>query len=500
MMPGPSATFHLSTAALLRRRATEIVVILALLGYGVFLGTKGCIAPSGADSSGYFNMARLLMEGRAYDMPREIEELPIQALPPFTYCPLGFVPTVKEGQLTPTYPIGLPLLLGLSVLVAGWTAGPQALFVLHAIAGVVLTYLLARRAGIGVPAAMLGAAALALSPLHLLFSMQTMSDVPALTWCAAALWFALRGGNSAAFTSGVCMGMSVLIRPANALMLIPMLIALGPIPRRWLWLALGGLPFAIGLGWFNHAVYGDAFMTGYGSVSQYFGTDWAIASLRNYALWLPVSFSPLVLCALASPWMRPLESRVWWTHASWVFLVFGFYVFYYFTHREWWYLRFLLPAIPSLIVLATTTAEKFVMGLARIPVRRTVVPLAALMLVFNSVYWWRKLDMGNTGPSVRVYGDLQTLVRENVPARGVVLTMEASGALFFSLPHTLVRWDAIDDAWPRVQEAAQRAKRPIYAALFTFEDEQQFRTKTPGNWHKIAQKGYSTLWLREPPP
>jgi hypothetical protein len=379
----------------------------------------------------------------------------------------------------------------------GGDFGTTLLLLVHGVGLVAVAYLLARNLGGSVTAAMLAALALAGSPLVLMFGRQAFSDVPAATWSAAALLLALSRRGGTALAAGICASVALLIRPTNALLALPLLLALGG-PRRQLQCAIGGLPIAVGFLVFNASAYGGPFVTGYGDLGEYLSPRWAGTTLWHYARWIPVVATPLVLLALAVPAARVRDHLAAWTHVTWIAVLGGFYAFYYFTHREWWYLRFLLPALPSLLALAAVGGA----GLVRRMRFTAAAPLAAALslavILGNTHYWWKNFNLSNTGPSVRVYASLAELVRRHVPERGVVLTAEASGSLFYRLPHVLVRWDAIDRAWPGVRTAAESAGRPVYAALFTFEDEARFRAAAPGDWQLVAREGYATLWRLSP--
>ena len=59
---------------------------------------------------------------------------------------------------------------------------------------------------------------------------------------------------------------------------------------------------------------------------------------------------------------RPLGARLRWAAAgllaAWGLVYPTFYLFYSLTHDEWWYLRFLLPAAPPLLVAAVLATRR----------------------------------------------------------------------------------------------------------------------------------------------
>lgn len=484
-------------SALLRTHAGTWIALALLATYAVMLGRLTVVTAGGSDSSGYFNVARELSRGELRVPPRELPGLPMAALPPYAYVPLGYVPDIAQAQLTPTYPAGLPLLYLASAGLAGWETGPFLVLFLHALAGVVVTYLLARASGLAPPLAALGATAVAASPLHLMFSVHGMSDVPAMVWCALALLGAMRGGRCAAVGAGFALGLAVLIRPTNLLLGLPLLLAFGRDWRRLLLCGAGGLPAAIFLGWYNVQAYGAALTTGYGDVSTAFGFTWVGASLRNYAHWLPLLFSPLLLFAAATPWVESGRRHAVLVHAVWVLTLGIFYSTYYHTQETWWYLRFLLPACPSLVILAALGASRLS---ERLGPRMQAIAWAAafLLIVLNGRHWSLSLGAHLAGRHERIYPAALALIEREVPARSVVLCMQVSGMLHFATDHTIVRWEQVPGVWPEVKTAATAAGRPVYAALFSYEVQDGFAQRVPGPWRKIAEHEVFSLWQLDP--
>lgn len=473
--------------------------LAALLAYAVFLWQHAVVVPGGSDSSGYFNAARALTEGRVQMAPRELPGLPMAELPSFAYTPLGFVPRADIPALIPSYPVGLPALFAAAASVLGWQFGPALVLWLHAVGGVGLVFLLARTSGLARVTAGLGAVAIAVSPLTVMLSLQAMSDVPAMFWCALALHSALHGGRRVALLAGGAIGMAVLIRPTNALVVLPVLVAFGADWRRWLLGGLGGLPAAAFLGWHNWQAYGAILATGYGDVRSAFGFTWLGTTLWNYARWVPVLLSPLVLLAPAALGVRQELRRPALVHAIWVALLGGFYSAYYHTHEAWWYLRFVLPAFPSLVILAALGAERLSVD-TRVEARRIAWMACLVLLVLNGLYWCRHLGAHHAGLDERAYPEAIGTIRREVPADGVVLAMQLSGAIYHSTDLTIIRWDQLEGQWPRVRAATAQTGRPVYAALFAFELEQGFAEKAPGNWTKVAESGTFTLWHLSPGP
>ncbi|MDP2137335.1 MAG: glycosyltransferase family 39 protein [Candidatus Didemnitutus sp.] len=480
------------------RNLSPWLATVALAGYALFAWNNAGIVPGGADTSGYFNLARLLSQGATHVAPRSIEGLPLNTVPFHSYTPLGFHPTKDRTALVPTYPLGLPVFFAASAKLFGWSIGPLLVMVLHAVAGIGLVYLLAREAGLSSGLAALGALALAVSPLYVQFLVQAMSDVPALVWCAAALWCAFRTSRWSALGCGAALGIAVLVRPTNLLIMLPIALVLGRAWRRWLLVGLGGVPFAALLFQFNHLAYGQAFASGYGQVKMLFSFEWVGLTLAHYAQWLPVVLSPLVLAVLGLPWIWRRAHQPVLVHATSVFVFLGFYAFYFHTHETWWYLRFVLPAFPSLIVLMLLVGRHWLERLPSGNWQRTAWMLGTLVIALNGWAWSRHFNAVGIGRGEMIYARLIEPMRHEVPSNAVIVTMQASGALFYSTDYVLLRWDMIEQAWPQLRDGARAAGRPIYALLWEYELKGALADRVPGKWRKISELAPGSLWRLDP--
>lgn len=327
-------------------------MFVLLASYIIFLAWRNGACAGGSDSSGYLNHARLLASGNVQTAPREVPGLSFDSLPDYAYTPLGFKATADRTRLFPTYPPGLSMLCAVIAPLTGWDLAAPAIIILHAVLGLTLVYTLGRELGLSPFEAYAPVLLLACSPLYLHYSLQLMSDMPSLVWVTASVWAALRsrrtGQTGWAATAGAAFAVSVLIRPANILALFPAIVALGGPSRHWLAFIAGGMPGAIFSFLHNHAAFGTYLGTGYGNVSSLFSSKHVFPALWHYGKWIPVVISPLAVGALALPWLKPTPaSRVL---IVWIAAYLGFYATYYHTHETWWYLRFILPAAPALLI------------------------------------------------------------------------------------------------------------------------------------------------------
>jgi hypothetical protein len=479
--------------------------VLALLLYAWLLTRYMGAYAGGSDSSGYLNNARLLSEGRLIAPLRLLPGLAPDTLPPYTHVPLGFIPNADHVTMTPTYPMGLPLLIMAAAKITGWNLAPALVMGLHALLGLWLVYRLGRECGLEKGWVWLGVLMLAFSPLYLFMSLQVMSDVPAMVWATAAVLCAWKSRQAPwlALVAGMALSLAVLLRPSNMLGFVPVGIAVGFAVRRWLLLILGGLPGAIFLGIINHAAYGRIFTTGYGYVDPVFSRAYVPATLVHYALWLPVLLTPLVLLSLAFPFLRHRQPLLAALLAAWGLAYPFFYLFYSHTHDDWWYLRFLLPAFPPLIVATLLVARALAARFNFTPRSWWLAP-AALAVIVQGTGWSRYLHALSIGHGEKVYPETAAWLQAHLPANAVVASMQASGALFYYTDYPLVRWDMMSPAeFQRIAAVCALAGRPLYACLYPFEiDDAEwsaFPKHLAGHWTQIGTVRHVSIWRYDSP-
>jgi 4-amino-4-deoxy-L-arabinose transferase-like glycosyltransferase len=500
-----------------------VIAAVAFLLYAALLIAKVNACAAGSDSSGYMNHARLLGMGRLHSSPRELPGLNAAHFSEFLYTPLGFVP--QSGTLVPSYPVGLPLMIVAAHWVAGWNHAGDAVIVVHSLAALLLLFALGRGLGLSERACLLATIVLAASPLFLDFSLQAMSDVPALAWTSATalcLWLARRRIGWSV-PAGFIFGISVLLRPNNVLMLAPAMVAWWPrwsaasaraltsaqalhpvapnlgmldLARRIIGFGLGGLPAAAGFALHSHAAYGHWLTTGYGDASSLFQPAVIPLTLRHYAQWMPVSFSAGVWLFLLLP-LALWRSREAAFLFVWGLAYLGFYVSYFHTHEAWWYLRFVLPAAPAYLLGAIWMAQ-WIWRFATRAVgrridsapnaRRLLCALALVGIVGNELKWDRQFQVLAVGHGEGSYSKTIDWLHRHAPANSVLEVMQASGAAFYYSDFIALRWDQMTAAtFPEVAAAAAREGRAIYAPLFPFETEPALKKRMPGIWTPVGQ-------------
>lgn len=467
-----------------------------LLGYGAFLASHASRAAAAADSSGYLNHARALVAGEIARPIRVVAALGLADVPAHVVLPLGFAAGRTPGTMVPSYPPGLPLHIAGAAAVLGWERGPFAVAPLFAALGLAAFWWLARELGLRPSEALAGILVLALHPVYVLFGLVPMSDVPATAWATLAVAAALRTRRSSAWAllAGAAFAASCLVRPSNALLLLPLAFALPPGLAVWTRFALGAIPGFAFLGWFNAQAYGHPLRTGYGELTEGF----AFASVRqrfdHYTHWLGKTFTPLVPLA----WLGVAASRDrgWRDRlllVSWFSAFFAFYCVYR-HHDAWWYLRFLLPAFPALVIGAILALRPLWGCLElrlRVPrlgrISGNLLPLVALAAVLG-----REASVGRRqavlaiGQDEAVYPNASRYVSEHLPPRSVVLSFLMSGALEYYTDLPQLRFDLLERRLARqiLRRAQERGYR-FYALVHPAERE-VFFGRNLGSWREVA--------------
>jgi hypothetical protein len=497
----PAAGRHLTAAVrvgMLRVPWLRVALTVAVVAYAVFLWRHVGAYAGGSDASGYLHSARLISQGQ-FTTPIRVQDDAARRAHPGLVTPLGFRIN-HAGALTPTYPIGLPLLIAAAATVSGWQAAADVTMVWSTLAGVILVFLLARECGLTTQVSAMASLVLATSPLYLFHSLQLMSDTPALAWATAAVLLAWRSRRRAAWAvaAGAAVSLAVLVRPTNILLLVPVAMCLGLSPRRWLLLAAGSAPGAGMLAAHNLAAHGVLLATGYVEPAALFSPANVLPSLRNY-LWLPVMLTPIGLLAAGIPAFRdraPLLIRVLAVWAA-VFLV-G-YAFYLHTRDGWWFLRFLLPAFPPLIVAAFWVGTRIVeplVGTWRPAVARLAPAVLTLSIATHNVWWSHHFGVVDAGRLERKYLEVAEWTRVHVPRQAAVLAMQGSGALFYYTDFPVLRWDFVDPGTMRALAGeASAGRRPLYAVMFPIDLEwSASRRNLAGRWTQVGAIDEITIW------
>ena len=475
-----------------------------LLWYAFFLGRHFAPVAAGADSSGYMHSGRLLAAGRLTTPMRTIPELAVSRALHTT--PLGFLSHESPDRLEPTYPVGLPLHLAAAYLVFGPERGTLFVVVGSAVAGLVLFFLLARELGVSDLLAAAGAVALGFFPIYLFTSFLPLSDTVATAWSITAYLSALRTRRAWGWSvlCGVACGCAVLVRPSCLIGFLPLpLILWGG--RNFLGAALGGLPFGLWQLFYQRHLYGAALESGYGPIFSAFQWECFRPSMANVLTWLPRLLPVSWLAFLLAPWLPWRErGRELAALYLWFLALLFFYAYYDISQQAWWYLRFLLPGIPALVVLA-------LVGLDRLITRRagrwawafTLVAAGAVAWDPRTVFrrWEPEIHVMLLKPYQQLYLDVPAWTRAHCPPGSAIACLTLSGSIYYYTDFAVLRWDQFEaPQFARYAAALRASGRPLFAALLRDEVPGALHERMPGHWEKITEIDICTLWRYIPAP
>jgi len=454
--------------------------------FGVALGF-GSHAATGSDAYGYVSQARLLRHGTIHQ-PEPLARIASWPDARISLAPLGYRPAPHGFTNVPTYAPGLPLLMALASLVGGACA---VYLVVPVCAGaiVVLTYRLARR--VTDPLAALGAAILAATcPAFLFMSMWPMSDVPVTAfWIGALVSASSIDRRGRPVLTGILTAIAVLIRLNLApLAIVPFALsvfsartstrdALRPAAIR---AAIGILPAVIAIPVLNLVLYGSPIESSYGAVSGLYSIDRVGRNAALHARWLWESQGWYVLAAsigLAVHLRRGLSSVMTWC-AIFAVLVWFSYLPYH-SYREWWYLRFLLPALPIVFVFAVDGVATIATRLGP-AVRAVATGLFVAAAAIHACVFALHSGVFTIGDDEWRHVETGAYVASALPEDAVVIAGQHSGSIRYYSARETVRFDLVrSDALDAAVRSLAGAKRPVYIVLDAPE-EAIFRARFAG--------------------
>ncbi len=467
------------------------LLLALLIAYGRWLFPHLAPYAGGADSAGYLWSAHLITERRIAEPIQRPPGAPVR-LGPGVFAPLGTIVHANQRDLVPTYPSGLPLLLSVGLRLAPGERGIAVVLETIALLTLWATYRLGRAAGLERLWAATGAALLGASPLFVFMAVQVMSDV-ASTMLAVALvllaWRSRRRPWSAAW-AGAVLGMATLVRPTSVLLAVPLLAATGLQWNRAWRIVLGGAPFALFLFVYQSLAYGGPLSSGYGDMRSAFSVAHVGPTLRHYATWFPPLLSWVVLVSPAAwiAWTR--TERPWrLITAAWLAAVLGLYAFYVHTAETWWYLRFVLPACPPLIVAGLRGAQWTLGRLTgRLPMQVGTVLATACLVAAG----WTSVRALFRHPLAAVYEAANLNEREyrdalkwfalHGHAERPALMVQLGGAARVYVPDVLtMRFDRLSaDDWREVRAWQQASNITIDAAVLPFEEAELLANSPDG--------------------
>jgi hypothetical protein len=457
------------------------ITAIALAACGVVYGTW---AVGGSDSSCYGLMAKAFASGDLQPSSAIAIDAPWPDAQRTT-APGGFIPSpVRPDAASPICSPGMPVLMA----PAAAMFGRDAIFWLVPLSGALLVwsaFLLARRLAGGAAGA---AAAIltATSPIVLFQVVQPMNDV-----LAAALWlaafavrcslsersaFALRASaDRTRLLTGTLTGLAILVRPNLAPLAI--VVALGHPPRSTALILAAAVPGIAVTFWLNYELYGSAIATGYGDAGQLFSISNVDENWSNFGRAFLDTQYLVPLAGLMAPFVLSGEERRLAVRLLLGAVTVVAIYFLYQPYPEWWYLRFLIPALAFLFILTSAAGVALAAKLRM----RGVVPVVAVLLAILGIRAAAAHQAFELQRLEGRYRDAAALVGERLPDNAVLITVWQSGSIRFHADREIVMWDSLDPAWldRAVAWLQDQGRQPYF--LFERREEPEFRARFRGH-------------------
>jgi hypothetical protein len=487
-----------------------LALLAVVIGIGTVVARYGKPIAEGSDASGYIHNSRLIMEGRLYSEVRPIGDLPIENINLGAYQPLGFLLERDTQRLKPQYPFGPSIFFAAFRLISDDTIGILLALIFIGCSTPIGVYLLSRELGLERNWSALAACILGLSPLFLYRSMLAASDALSAclaTYCVTLALVAHRRSLFAALL-GICFSLVLFTRLPNAMIALPVGLALLSRIRQQVWwwvIILSSLPGIALLLWINNELYGSPFASGYGNVWRFFKAEYFGMTMRHFAYWLTALHTPVVtlgfLASLLLFRKHPITLVILWIWSGSFIL---FYAFYYHSHLTWWYLRFILPAVPALVIGAVFLMRSVSYYIGQ-STRRAWLPTAlcaglALYICFSEKAAY-KGNIYFDGRERNSYLMLNQWMEENTKPEDVFLSMQTSGAIYYYTNQAIIRYDLLRVGdWDIIRNYMKGYEGNLYAAVFPFEIEKKevFSKHTPGEWVDVEKFVHMSVLRLEP--
>jgi len=452
--------------------AIAALVAIALATFGVVRGTW---AVGGSDSSCYALMARAMAAGDLQPSSALAVDAPWPDASR-TLAPGGFIPSPVRPDAAS--PICAP---GMSVLMAPLAAvfGRDAIFWLIPLSGAALVgaaFVIARRLA-GRTAGVMAAVLTTTSPIVLYQVVQPMNDV-----LTAALWITAFALNSKYHLQGFLIGLAILVRPnlaplAFVITSVPFVMKHDKPGRAVVMMIAAALPGVSAMLWLNYTLYGGLLASGYGDAARLFSISNVNANVSNFARALFQTQNLVPAVAVLAPFIFKDDKR----RLSIVLLVAAIVVtaiyLLYQPYPEWWYLRFLMPAIVLAVILASAVT-------VAVATRARMGGLIPLMVVVLAILGVRAAGDRSAFELQRMesrYRDTAAVVADRLPENAVLITVWQSGSVRFHADREAIMWDSLDPAWldRAVTWLTSRGQHPYF--LFERREEQEFRSRFRGH-------------------
>jgi hypothetical protein len=301
---------------------------------------------------------------------------------------------------------------------------------------------------------MMAAICVAFSPTFMFQTLEPMSDVPVTAWWLLAWVLALMPGLLAALGAGLAVSAAVLTRPnivPLALVIAGLVVASTPRSRASPCSPPPRSPAPHHRG-SQRAALRIAAVARLRTARRTLRVEPLEGELQTYGGWLITLHSPAILIAFAAPLVTAVRHRV--EMLAFFLLLFACYLFY-IPFETWPFVRFLLPAIPLLFILASAVVVR---GVERLPVSLRTAAVFVVCALVPVTYLATSNSYGVFAiqRAEHRYVAVGKYVGRTLPPNVVVVSQIQSGSMRLYSGRLTVRWDMFD---PKRLDAAVETLR-----------------------------------------
>jgi hypothetical protein len=257
-------------------------------------------------------------------------------------------------------------------------------------------------------------------------------------------------------------------------------------PAFWqgLLFALGTASGVVVVALVNQHLFGSPFTSGYGRLQDQFAWARLWPNLVHYLTWLVESHTVLALGGLVAVLVPvrklwpDLSDRAPLTIAALFVAVLWVIYCAYLEFDVWWYLRFLLPCWPFIMV----GASAILLRIARIDraAPRLMVTFVIVSVIVINVRFAIHESAFDMWRGERRYPSLARHVRDSTPERSVIFSMQHSGTVRYYGGRMTIRYDEIEPNWID-RAVAWLAARGVQSYLLAEDWEvERFRERFAG--------------------
>jgi hypothetical protein len=278
-----------------------------------------------------------------------------------------------------------------------------------------------------------------------------MSDVPAAALWTLAVAFVTGTRVRDPALAGIAVAAAVVVRPNLVPLAVPIGLFLLVRPERT-WgervraaatFAACASPGPAAVAAIQYLFYGSVLSSGYGTLGTIFSLDRVAANATRYVSWLTETQTAIWMLALAAPFLLPGAVTALLVG---MFLVNIACYLPYVVFDDWSFLRFLLPALPFVMILVMASID----SIARRIMPWTARPVVAALAIVLAVTYVGRAEIRNVFRLHQLearYERAGDFVARRLPPNAIVITSSESGSVrLYSGRRTLV-WDTLDPSW-----------------------------------------------------